>query len=243
MVYQNDRPLALVTGAGVRLGRAIADALAEKGYALGVHYHRSQDGAEELAAQITQKGGQAYPLPADLTEPDQIADLFQRVAALPHRLKVLVNSAAVMPHGRLRETSTADWDATLDLNLRAPWLCACHAAGLMGEGGAIVNLSDAGTVKAWTGYPAYLVSKAGVEMLTRLLASDLAPAIRVNAVAPGLILPSEDTPPETWERLVDRLPMKQPGTPEAITQAVIFLIENSYVTGQTLVVDGGYQLK
>ena len=243
MVYQNDRPLALVTGAGVRLGRAIADALAEKGYALGVHYHRSQDGAEELAAQITQKGGQAYPLPADLTEPDQIADLFQRVAALPHRLKVLVNSAAVMPHGRLRETSVADWDATLDLNLRAPWLCACHAAGLMGEGGVIVNLSDAGTVKAWTGYPTYLVSKAGVEMLTRLLASDLAPAIRVNAVAPGLILPSEDTPPETWERLVDRLPLKQPGTPEAIAQAVIFLIENSYVTGQTLVVDGGYQLK
>lgn len=242
MVHRDERPLALVTGAGVRLGRAIAEALAGKGYALGIHYHRSQTGAEELADQITKQGGQAYLLPADLTDPDQIADLFQRVAALPNPLKVLVNSAAVMPHSRLRETSVADWDAVLALNLRAPWLCACHAADLMSEGGVIINMSDAGTVKAWTGYPAYLVSKSGVEMLTRLMARDFAPAIRVNAVAPGLIFPSEDTPPETWDRLVYRLPMKQSGSPAAVAQAVVFLIENSYITGQILVVDGGYQL-
>ena len=243
MVSRDETPLAVVTGAGVRLGRAIAESLAEKGYALGVHYHRSKAGAEELAERVSREGGKAYLLPADLTDPEQIGDLFERAASLPHRLHVLVNSAAVMPHGRLRETSIEAWDTTLSLNLRAPWLCACRAARLMSDGGVIVNMSDAGTVKTWTEYPAYLISKAGVETLTRLLASDLAPAIRVNAIAPGLILPSEDTPVETWDRLVARLPLKRSGSTDAITQAVLFLIENSYITGQTIVVDGGYQLR
>ncbi|HZW04638.1 MAG TPA: SDR family oxidoreductase [Anaerolineaceae bacterium] len=243
MTNHEAAPLAVVTGAGVRLGRAIAESLAGRGYALGVHYHHSQAAAEDLAGQVTRQGGKAFLLSADLTDPAQIEDLFEQVAAVPHPLKVLVNSAAVMPAGRLGETSVEAWDATLDLNLRAPWLCACQAARLMKDGGAIVNLSDAGTVKSWTGYPAYLVSKAGVETLTRLLASDLAPGVRVNAVAPGLILPSDEVSTETWDRLIDRLPLKRSGSTDEITQAVLFLIENAYITGQTIVVDGGYRLK
>jgi len=110
------------------------------------------------------------------------------------------------------------------------------------EGGLIVNISDSGAAKTWTGYPAYEVSKAGLEMLTRLLARSLAPSIRVNAIAPGLILPPPDFPQAEWERLVLRLPLKKPGSPEAVIHALLFLIDNQYVTGETLVVDGGYQL-
>jgi NAD(P)-dependent dehydrogenase (short-subunit alcohol dehydrogenase family) len=154
-----------------------------------------------------------------------------------------LNSAALMRRGRLRETQVEDWDETINLNLRAPWLCAREAARLMTGGGVIVNITDAGVRSAWTGYPAYLVSKAGLETLTRLLARDLAPTVRVNAVAPGLILPSLEVTDEAWNRLVERLPLQQPGLPAYIVQAVLFLLDNPYITGQTIVVDGGYQLK
>jgi NAD(P)-dependent dehydrogenase (short-subunit alcohol dehydrogenase family) len=136
----------------------------------------------------------------------------------------------------------AEWDATLNLNLRAPWLCAREAARIMPPGSCIINISDAGTSKVWTGYPAYAVSKAGLETLTRLLAKMLAPGIRVNAVAPGLILPAPDVPPEQWQRLVQKLPLKREGRVENLVQAVAFLLDNEYITGQIIAVDGGYQL-
>jgi NAD(P)-dependent dehydrogenase (short-subunit alcohol dehydrogenase family) len=106
----------------------------------------------------------------------------------------------------------------------------------------VVNISDSGAQKTWTGFPAYIVSKAALETLTRLLARALAPAVRVNAVAPGLILPSEDTPPEQWQRLVERLPLKAAGSPDDVARAVAFLVESPYITGQVLAVDGGYRL-
>lgn len=236
-------PLALVTGAAHRLGRAIAFALAEQGFAIGLHYHQSRVEAEETAAALADASSTpVYLLPADLTQPDQVDDLFLRVAALPQPLRVLVNSAGVMSRGDLREMAVEEWDATLDLNLRAPWLCARAAARLMESGGAIVNISDSGAQKAWAGYPAYVVSKAGLEALTRVLARTLAPKVRVNAVAPGLILPSTELPAETWGRLVDRLPLRAAGQPEDVARAVLFLVRNSYITGQILAVDGGYQL-
>jgi NAD(P)-dependent dehydrogenase (short-subunit alcohol dehydrogenase family) len=237
------KELALVTGAVHRLGRAIALALAARGYAIGLHYHSSR-AAEHTSAELLAAGAAAvYPLRADLRVPAQIDGLFAAVADLPHPLSVLVNSASVMQRGSLRDLPVDDWDGTLDLNLRAPWLCARAAARLMEpEGGTIINLTDSGAHKAWATYPAYIVSKAGLEALTRLLAKTLAPAVRVNAVAPGLILPAPDMPPETWQRLVDRLPLQAAGVPEDVARAVLFLIDNSYITGQTLVVDGGYQL-
>ena len=236
-------PLALVTGAAHRLGRAIALELARQGFAIGLHYHGSTDAAERTAREI-EAIAPVYRLPADLADPAQVEDLFARAAALPHPLRVLVNSAAVMARGSLRSLPVADWDATLDLNLRAPWLCARAAASLMepAGGGAIVNISDSGAGRAWTGYPAYILSKNGLETLTRLLARALAPAVRVNAVAPGLILPAADLPPEQWQRLVDRLPLQAAGTPEDVARAVVFFVQNPYITGQVLAVDGGYQL-
>lgn len=240
---KSDLPLAVVTGAAIRLGRGIVEALAGQGYPVGLHYHNSKAEAEELKEEITARGGKAYLLPADLSEPSQIKDLFDRIARLPHRLGVWVNSAALMNPGDLTTMSVDEWDATLALNLRAPWLCAREAAVCMEEeGGVIINITDIGAQKNWTGYPAYTVSKAALETLTRLLARQLAPKVRVNAVAPGLILPSAAISTEEWQRLVNRVPLKQAGSPEAVAQAVISLIQNGYITGETIKVDGGYAL-
>jgi NAD(P)-dependent dehydrogenase (short-subunit alcohol dehydrogenase family) len=237
-------PLALVTGAARRVGRAVAFALAQEGYAIGLHYFHSHPEAEETAAAIiASTAAPVYLLPADLSNPEQIEDMFERVVALPHQLAVLVNSAAEMKHGDLREMPVEAWDFTFDLNLRAPWLCSRAAARLMGpEGGTVINLSDSGAGKAWTSYPAYSISKSALETLTRLLARALAPSVRVNAVAPGLILPSPELSAEAWERLVERLPLHEAGQPEDIARAVLFFVRNPYVTGQVLAVDGGYQL-
>lgn len=241
---KRDLPMAIVTGAAVRVGRAIALALARQGYPIGIHYHQSETAALATVEEIKDLGGEVYLLPAaDLTDPAQIEALFQAVSSLPRRLGILVNSASIMLPGDLTTMTVADWDGTLALNLRAPWLCAREAAACMGKlGGVIINITDVGAQKTWTRYPAYTVSKAALETLTRLLARQLAPAVRVNAVAPGLILPSETLSAEEWQKLVKRLPLQRAGTPEAVAQAAISLIQNEYITGETLMVDGGYAL-
>lgn len=147
-----------------------------------------------------------------------------------------------MPVGHPRDLSLENWDSALDLNLRAPFLLAQEAAKRMTSGGLIVNITDIGAQKAWSRYPSYTVSKAALESLTKLLARAFAPTIRVNAIAPGLVMPSDVVTPEEWERLVQRLPLKRAATLDEITYALQFLIKNEYITGQTIVVDGGYSL-
>jgi len=235
-------PLALVTGGARRLGRAFGLALARQGFAILLHYHHSEEEAASTADAIRALGMPVYPVQADLTSSTKIESLFSTLEALPHPLKVLVNSAALMPRGDVRTLSAADFDAAIALNLRAPFLCAQEAAKRMDDGGLIVNVTDIGAQKAWSGFPAYTVSKAGLESLTRVLARSLAPMIRVNAIAPGLVLPSEYVSEEEWKRLVERLPLKRPATADEITSALEFLLENEYITGQTIVVDGGYSL-
>jgi pteridine reductase len=237
-----DHSLAVVTGAGHRLGRAIALGLAQKGFAIGLHYHHSESAARQTAAEIEALGVPVLLLRADLADETQIAAVFQQTAGSGWPLRVLVNSAAVMARGDLRAMSAADWDATMALNLRAPWLCAREAARQMGAGSVIINITDTGSAKVWTGYPAYVISKSALETLTRLLARTLAPDVRVNAVAPGLVVKSEGASEEEWQRLIGRLPLKQAGSTDAVVRAVLFLLENNYITGDTLVVDGGYRL-
>ncbi len=236
-------PLAVITGAAQRLGKGLASALAQEGYAVVLHYHHSAEQAEITAAELSQYGQKVYPIQADLTAPEEIIRLFDQIRRLPEKMKVLVNSASAMPRADLRTVTAEAWDAAMALNLRAPLLCSQQAARLMSDrGGVIVNISDAGSSRSWTGYPAYVISKSALETLTRLLARTLAPRIRVNAIAPGLILKGEVLPPEDWSRLTERVPLKRQGDPEEIGQALVFLIKNEYITGQTLVVDGGYQL-
>ncbi len=234
--------LALVTGSAHRLGKAFALTLARMGYAIALHYRGSVDEAERTVAEIRALSVDCLPIRADLTVPEKIDFLFSMVDEFHAPLKVVVNSAAVMLVGSPREMELRDWDSTLDLNLRAPFLIAQQAAKRMTDGGMIVNITDIGAQKAWSRYPSYTVSKAGLESLTKMLARALAPTIRVNAIAPGLVLPSDVVTEEQWQKLVEKLPLKRAATLDEVTSALEFLIKNEYITGQTIVVDGGYSL-
>jgi NAD(P)-dependent dehydrogenase (short-subunit alcohol dehydrogenase family) len=238
------KPLALVTGGAHRLGKAFALTLARMGYDLLLQYYSAEEQAKQTKAEIESFGVKVHLFQADLTQPDQIQSLFEQLDFIlyPSSFILLVNSAAIMPAGNPRELELLDWDSAIDLNLRAPFLLAQQAAKRMTAGGLIVNISDVGAQKAWSRYPSYSVSKAGLESLTKLLARALAPSIRVNAIAPGLVLPSDVVTKEQWDKLVEKLPLKRAATLDEITSALEFLINNEYITGQTILVDGGYSL-
>lgn len=234
--------LALVTGSAHRLGKAFALTLARMGYSIALHYRGSVVEAEQTVDEIRSMGVDCLPIRADLTLPEKIDFLYSLVDEFHAPLRVVVNSAAVMPVGSPLDLELQEWNTALDLNLRAPFLIAQHAVKRMKDGGLIVNISDVGAQKPWTRYPSYAVSKAGLESLTKNLARAFAPKVRVNAIAPGLVLPGEFVTPEQWELLVKRLPLKRAATLDEITSALEFLIKNEYITGQTIVVDGGYSL-
>ena len=231
-------PLALVTGAAHRLGKSFALTLARHGFDIVLHYHHSLDEALQTKAEIESLSRRVTLAQADLTDPAQIQSLLSAFQSLD----VLVNSAAFMPSGNVDALSLENWDKSLDLNLRAPFLLAQECAKKMTNGGLIVNITDVGAQKAWSRYPSYTVSKAALESLTKILARALAPKIRVNAIAPGFVLPSDIVPAEEWERLINRIPLKRPARTEEISSALEFLLKNEYITGQTIVVDGGYSL-
>ncbi len=235
-------PLALITGAAHRLGRTFALTLAKHGYGILLHYHHSSKDAAATVDEVRKLGVPVYPLEADLTDAVQIRSLFSMLDSLNLPLKVLINAAGSMKRAELRTISIDDWDTTISLNLRAPFFLAQQAAARMAEESLIVNVTDAGAGKTWTGFPAYIVSKAGLEMLTRLQAKTYAPNIRVNAIAPGLVLPSNETSSEEWERLVGRLPLKHATSLDDIAGALEFLLNNKSITGQVIFVDGGYSL-
>jgi pteridine reductase len=230
--------LALVTGAAQRLGKAFALTLARQGFDILLHYHQSSDAAQQAKAEIESIGQQVILAAADLTDTFQIQSLISNVDALA----VVVNSAAFMPVGNVETLTLENWDTALDLNLRAPFLLAQQCAKKMVAGGLIVNITDVGAQKAWSRYPAYTVSKAALESLTRILARALAPKIRVNAIAPGFVVPSNIVSDEEWQRLISRVPLKRAAQTDEIASALEFLLKNEYITGQTIVVDGGYSL-
>lgn len=247
--YSSQHQLALVTGAAHRLGKALAMCLASQGYAVAVHYNDSEADALDTVESIRTLGVPAYPIHADLTRLASIVELFDKIDAICAekdspitRFSVLVNSAARMPRADVRTMPAADFDDTLALNLRAPFLLSQRAYQRMAAGGLIVNISDVGAGKVWNSFPAYTISKAGLEALTKVLARSFAPSVRVNAIAPGLVLPTEGMAAEDWDRLVVKVPAGRPAQVDEITVALQFLIQNEYITGQTLTIDGGYSL-
>lgn len=231
-------PLALVTGGAHRLGKAFVLTLAHAGFDIVLHYNTSEEEAFQTQREIESLSRKVIPARADLTDPEQINSLVSKF----EQIDVLVNSAAFMPRGKVDELSLEDWDTSLDLNLRAPFLLSKRCATRMNDGGLIVNVTDIGAQKAWSRFPSYTVSKAALESLTKILARALAPKIRVNAIAPGFVLQSDVVPPEEWERLIGRIPLKRPARTEEVASALDFLLHNEYITGQTIVVDGGYSL-
>ncbi len=235
---------ALVTGAGVRIGRVIAHALLRKGADVAIHYFHSEHGARQTAVEGEAMGRKAPLLQADLSDAAEAERLAARAAEALGGLDVLVNSAAVMERRPLADIGPADWDRTLNLNLRGPFFVAKGAAALMREkGGAIVNIADLAAFERWTGYPAHVISKAGVVVMTELLARALAPAVRVNAVAPGAVLLPDDWGDEEKKRFAETTPLRRLGKPEDVAAAVLYLLENDYVTGETIVVDGGRRIR
>ena len=237
--------VALVTGAGQRLGRAIASALAERGMAIAIHYNASSAGAESLRDEVRAAGGRAECFAADLTDAHAARALPGRVVEAFGALDVLVNSAAVMHRLELEETTVEQWDAIMGLNLRAVFFCTQGAAAaLRKSAGRVVNIADLGGLEPWPSYAAHSVSKAGVVMLTKVLARSLAPEVTVNAVAPGTVLVPDDYDGAQRDRLALSTPLRRLGRPSDATDAVLYLLERGdFVTGETLVVDGGRILR
>ncbi len=243
--------VALVTGAGHRLGKAIALELAQAGAHVVVHYGRSAEAARETVNQIAALGVEAMPAQADLAVPEQIESLFTAVAAGFGGLDVLVNSAASFRRQAFDEIDVADWDQVMAVNLRAPFLCTQKAARLMRAGdrqsaepALIVNMADLSGVHVWPGYAPHGVSKAAILHLTRVSAAELAPDIRVNAIVPGPILPPPGMSAEgdAWQRLGRSVPLGRAGQPAEVGKTVMFLAENDFVTGVIVHVDGGEHL-
>jgi pteridine reductase len=231
--------VALVTGAGKRLGRAVALRLAAEGADVAVHYRESQNEADEVASAIVKLGRKSVALRADLASVDEIRKLFLEVGNELGRLDLLVNSAANFLPGSVISTTEEIWDASMDTNVKAPFFCAQAAAPMLRRAkGAIVNFADTGGLLGWPGYVSHSVSKAGVVMLTKCLAKALAPDVRVNAIAPGTITMAGD-PPEWEAEFVKLAPLRKTGKPSDIADAVIYLATAEFMTGQTLVVDGG----
>jgi pteridine reductase len=231
----------LVTGAGRRIGQAIAVGLARAGCDVGLHYHGSVDGAEATAREVRAAGRRAELLPADLADPAAARALADRAARALGRLDVVVNSAAIMVHQPVETITPESWDTTLDLNLRAVFFVAQGAIPhLRRAKGKIVNLADVAGFEPWPAYVPHCVSKAGVVMLTKALARALAPDVAVNAVAPGPVLLPEQWDRATRDHIRDTTPLGRLGEPADVVAAVRFLLEGSdFVTGTVLVVDGG----
>lgn len=236
-------PVALVTGGGVRVGRAIALALARGGYDLLVSYNSSPAGADEVAAAARQMLRRAHTARADLSRERDVTALARIAAERYGRLDLLVNSAASFVPGDLLEVTAAEWDAVMALNLRAPFLLVRETAGLLrASRGSIVNVVDLSALHPWPSHPHHSVSKAGLLHLTKVMARALAPEVRVNAVAPGYVMPPEHHSDAEIERTRRRIPMGRVGAPEDVADAVRFLARADYVTGQVVVVDGGLGL-
>ncbi len=243
------RPLsgkvALVTGAGVRLGRAIAEALGSAGADLAVHFHASREGAEAAVARLKVDGNRAQAFEADLAQAEAIEPLVDAVEKGLGPIAVLVSSAARYERWDFVETPLEALERQWALNVRAPFLLAQAVARRMkGRGGDIVNVLDiGGALNVWRHYSAYTMTRAALASLTKSLAVELAPEIRVNAVAPGTVLPPEGLDEQAREALRARIPQQRFGRPEDVAEAVRFLVTGpTFVTGQILAVDGGRSL-
>jgi NAD(P)-dependent dehydrogenase (short-subunit alcohol dehydrogenase family) len=235
--------VALVTGAAKRIGRSVALRLAAEGADVAVNYRSSKDEAEQVVAEIAAMGRRAAAFRADVAKRGDVTGMFAAVEKEFGRLDILVNNAGMFFSAKFEELTEEQWDRILNTNLKSQFLCSQAAAPMLRRGGhgRIINFASLGGLLAWPAYTHYCVSKAGVIMLTRCLARALAPEITVNAIAPGTISFPGDAP-ELAEDFIRRAPLRRTGTPQDIDDAVVFLAQSAFVTGQVIVVDGGRSL-
>lgn len=242
------RPLegkvALVTGGGVRVGRALALATAQLGCHVAVHYNGSEKAAAEVVQLIEADGNKAFAVKADLTSKGFAEPLVECVEKALGPVDVLINSAALFYRLPLVETPEETLDLQWALNAKAPFLLTQAVVKRMvarGVEGEIINIVDiGGGLSAWANYSAYCMSKAAIGMMTQSLALELAPKIRVNGIAPGSVAPPDDMPKTTLDLLKSRIPQKRFGSPDDVAQTAKFLLTGPrFITGQIIAVDGG----
>jgi pteridine reductase len=238
--------VALVTGSGrQRVGWYVAEALAQRGYALAVHYHTSAAAAAETVTAFRTYGVQVVGFQADLGAEKAVGSLIRQVLGQFGRLDVLVNCAAVWKRKPLEDVTAADVRLHFEINTLGTFLCAQHAGLAMvkqPEGGCIVNLGDWAVARPYLEYAAYFPSKGAVMALTRSLAVELGtrnPRVRVNCIMPGPVLLPPDLPPEEKQQAINATLVKREGSPRNIAHTVLFFIDNDFVTGVCLPVDGG----
>lgn len=231
----------LVTGGAKRIGKAICLALSAYGYAIALHYNHSRSDAQKQAEQIREEGGVCELFQHDLMDERQVQSLIPAVSKKFPQLNLLINNASLFKKSNLKSESAAALDRHLAIHLKAPYLLTREFAKRCQQG-QVINILDTNIVRNKSAYGAYLISKKSLRDLTQLAAVELAPHIRVNGIAPGLILPPVREKNDYLDRLARRIPLKKRGKVSHITQAIQFLLENDYVTGQILFVDGGEHL-
>jgi NAD(P)-dependent dehydrogenase (short-subunit alcohol dehydrogenase family) len=236
--------VALITGSSKRIGRETAVELARRGAHVAIHYRSDEAGARETQRLAREGGGTADVFRAELTEAAELDAMFSGVEQRFGGLDILVNNASAFDQGVFAETTPEHWDSQMDSNARAPFFIAQRAAPLMNRRGhgKIVNLVDVAGEIVWPGYLAYSISKAALIAVNRGLAKTLAPAIQVNGIAPGPVLFPEYYSEDQKHLAVERTLLKRAGSARDIVNAVLFLIENDYITGEVIHVDGGRHL-
>jgi NAD(P)-dependent dehydrogenase (short-subunit alcohol dehydrogenase family) len=237
--------VALVTGGGARIGRAVALALAEHGATVAVHYNRSSNAANRLVALIRKKGGRAAAFQAELGDDTQCVELVPRIKRALGTVRILVNNASIFGEGVFGTTTLNEWDDNLNVNLRAPFrLSQAFAAQDSGRvRGSIVHFSDWRGLRPGQDHFAYTVSKAALIKMTEAMALALAPRIRVNCLALGSILLPKNATRQSVQNLIAAIPLRQLGAPRDVVAAILYLLgPATFVTGETIVVDGGRQL-
>ena len=235
--------VALVTGGAHRLGRAIALALGQAGANVVVHYNSSADQAQAVLGELAALGVQSASVAGDLSRVAEAERVVDTAVARWEHLDLLVNNAGIWGSTPIGTVTEERWSELIDTNLRSAFFVAQRATpALRAASGAIVNIADVGALRPWRNHTPYLISKGGIITLTEALAIDLAPEVRVNAVAPGAVLLPDDWKPEQVARATRNVPLQRLGHPEDVAQAVLYLAQAEYVTGVVLPVDGGRRL-
>ena len=245
-LFATTRPVALVTGSGApRIGNHIARSLALRGYRLIVHCHRSIDQAQQTVDELQAAGQEAIVAIADLTDESAVKEMFSHAQRTFGRLDAMVNCASIWTKQRMDEVTTADLRRNFDANVLSTFLC-CQQAGLVmveqPTGGAIVNLGDWASRRPYLDYSAYFASKGSIPTLTRNFALELAarnPRIRVNAILPGPVMLPANLSESDRQVAINATLLKREGNPGNVADAAVFLLENDFVTGVCLPVDGG----
>lgn len=239
----NERRVTLVTGGARRVGAEIVRAFAARGDALVIHHGASTDEAHALATELRAKGNPVHVISADLLDAEAPARIVAETIGAFGKLDVVVSSASLMLDRAFESVTSEEWDKVSDINLRAPFFLSQAAAKVMTDGGSIIHMCD--HLASEARFPHLIphqATKAGVANLVATLAGALAPRIRVNGVAPGLVLKPDNLSEERLLNFLRDVPMGRSGTPAEVASAILFLVEAAYITGVVLPVDGGRHL-